>query len=107
MQFVLGGATKLIEANDIPQGAVRYLQNELALKQTGYRDWITVRAPNSFEISFFDLPADGRVVVFEIFRTAFDQHGVPMRLTVTVFPSDRNQFIVNVGGVSPPQLGTD
>ena len=44
--------------------------------------------------------------VFEIFRTAFDQHGEPMRLTITVFAADRNQFIVNVGVVPPPQLGT-
>jgi len=107
MQYVLNGATKLIEATNIPQGAVRYLQKELNLKQTGYRDWITVRSPDANEIGFFELPADGRVVVFEIFRTAFDQHGTPMRLTVTVFPSDRNQFIVNVGDVPPPQLGTD
>ena len=27
----------------------------------------------------------------------FDQTGVPMRLTVTVYPADRNQFIVNCG----------
>ena len=39
--------------------------------------------------------------MFEIFRTAFDQHKKPMRVTVTVFPTDRNQFIVNVGDDSP------
>jgi GntR family transcriptional regulator len=106
MQFVLDGATKLIEANDIPAGAVRYLQDKFDLRQTGYRDWITVRAPDPNEVDYFELPGDGRVPVFEVFRTAFDQHGNPMRLTVTVFTADRNQFIVNVGKIPPPQLGT-
>ena len=106
MKYVLDGATKLIEANSIPRGAVRYLEEKFGLKQTGYRDWIAVRAPDPNEMSFFELPGDGRVPVFEIFRTAFDQHGEPMRLTITVFAADRNQFIVNVGVVPPPQLGT-
>jgi GntR family transcriptional regulator len=105
MRFVLEGATKLIEATNIPDGTVRYLEEQFGLKQTGYRDWITARAPDSNESDFFDLSGDGRVSVFEIFRTAFDQHGTPMRLTVTVFAADRNQFIVNVGDVPPPQLG--
>lgn len=107
MRFVLEGATKLIEATNISRGAVRYLEEKFGLKQTGYRDWITVRAPDTKETDFFELSGDSRVSVFEIFRTAFDQNGTPMRLTVTVFPADRNQFIVNVGKVPPPQLGTD
>ena len=46
--------------------------------------------------------------MFENFRTAFDQDGRPMRVTVTVFPTDRNQFIVNVGEVPTrhPRLRT-
>ncbi|HEX3959741.1 MAG TPA: GntR family transcriptional regulator [Trebonia sp.] len=104
MQFVLGGATKLIEATNISQGAVRYLQEKFGLKQTGYRDWITGRVPDSSEIDFFELPTDGRVSVFEVFRTAFDQNGTPMRLTITVFAIDRNQFIVNVGDVPSPAI---
>lgn len=99
MSLVIAGASRLIEAKNIPNGAVQYLQNELELKQTGYVDWITVRSPDTHEIGFFQLPGDGRIPVYEIFRTAFDQTGTPMRLTVTVFPADRNQFIVNVGEV--------
>jgi GntR family transcriptional regulator len=90
---------RLLSNKDIEQGTVRYLEETLGLKQAGYRDWITVRAPNLNEIAFFRLPADGRVSVFEIFRTAFDQNGNPMRVTVTIFPTDRNQFIVNVGNI--------
>jgi GntR family transcriptional regulator len=107
MKFVLEGAPKLLEAINIPQGTVQYLQEMLGLKQIGYRDWITVRAPDTTEMTFFRIPGDGRVPVFEIFRTAFDQSGDPMRVTVSVFPADRNQYIVNVGELPEPQLGTD
>jgi len=41
-------------------------------------------------------------MMFEIFRTAFDATGRPVRVTVTVFPADRNQFIVNIGVVPEP-----
>ena len=58
-------------------------------------------APNDTEAEFFRLPEDGRVAVFEVFRTAYDQTGEPMRLTVTIFPIDRNQFVVNDGQVPP------
>ena len=37
--------------------------------------------------------------MFEIFRTAFDQNGKPMRVTVTIFPVDRQQFIIDIGKV--------
>ena len=97
MGFVLQGANKLIEAVDIQPGTVSYLADTLGLRQVAYRDWITVRAPNATETQFFNLPQDGRIGVFEIFRTAFDQTGTPMRLTVSVYPTDRNQFVLNVG----------
>jgi GntR family transcriptional regulator len=92
-------AERLTDADDMPGGTVKYLSETLGLRQVGYRDWITVRAPEATEAVFFGLPQDGRVGVYEIFRTAFDQTGTPMRLTVTVFPTDRNQFVVNVGDV--------
>jgi GntR family transcriptional regulator len=60
-----------------------------------------MRAPDVAEAGFFNVPEDGRVGVFEIFRTGFDQTRTPMRLTVTVFPTDRNQFVINVGDVPP------
>lgn len=97
MGFVLQGASRLIEAVDIQPGTVSYLAKTLGLRQVAYRDWITVRAPDAIEAKFFNLPQDGRIGVFEIFRTAFDQTGTPMRLTVSVYPTDRNQFVINVG----------
>ncbi len=107
MGFVLKGAARLIEAGDIKDGTVKYLADTLGLRQVGYRNWIKVRSPDMTEAGFFGLPQDGRVAVFEILETAYDQTGTPMRLTVTVFPIDRNQFIVNVGEVPTDQFITD
>jgi len=99
MDFADRGAERLRSARNISEGTVQYLADTLHIRQVGYRDWITVRAPNPTETDFFKLPLDGRVPMYEIFRTAFDGNGVPMRLTITVFPADRNQFIVNIGDV--------
>ena len=82
---------------------MKYLADTLGLRQVAYRDWITVRAPDANEARFFNLPEDGRVAIFEIFRTAFDQTHTPMRVTITVFPADRNQFIAMTGEVPVPQ----
>ena len=101
--FALHGAERLLDNEDIEEGTVEYLKGTLGLTQVGYRDWITVRAPKNNEVGFFGLPPDGRVPVFEIFRTAFDQNGKPMRVTVTIFPVDRQQFIIDVGKVPTPQ----
>lgn len=101
MDFITKGATRLLMAEDIPEGAVSYLAETIGIQQIGYRDWITARVPDTNEQSFFGLSHDA--TVFEIFRTGFDQTGTPLRVTVTVWPSDRNQFIVNVGDVPVPQ----
>ena len=105
MEFADRGAERLRSARNIDEGTVQYLADSLHIHQVGYRDWITVRAPNPTEEDFSKLPSDGRIAMYEIFRTAFDGNGVPMRLTVTVYPTDRNQFIVNVGKV--PEYGTE
>jgi GntR family transcriptional regulator len=100
MEFITKGATRLLMDEDIVDGTVRYLAEALDIRQVGYRDWITARSPDLNEQRFFGLAHDA--TVFEIFRTAFDQTGIPLRVTVTVFPTDRNQFIVNVGDVPDP-----
>ena len=76
-----------------------YLRETLGIKQAGYRDTLTVRAPDNVESAFFKLPDDGRISIIETRRTAFDEQGTPVRLTVSVYPADRNQFAVNVGDV--------
>jgi GntR family transcriptional regulator len=103
MKLVARGGEKLIEAPDIPEGTVAYLRKKIGLDQVGYRDRVTVRTPDTNETAFFKLPDDGRVAVFEVRRTAFDQDGRPFRLTVSVYPTDRNQFTINVGQV-PDEL---
>jgi GntR family transcriptional regulator len=105
MRLVDAGAIKLIQAQDIDEGPVRYLADELGIKQDGYRDYIAVRAPDHGEATFFSLPSDGRVAVVEIRRTGFDQTGTPIRVTVSVFPADRNRFAINAGNV--PVLGSE
>jgi GntR family transcriptional regulator len=104
-------ATRLIQAGDIAEGTVEYLRQELGIKQVGYRDTITVRAPDNSEAAFFKLPDDGRISIIETRRTAFDENETPVRLTVSVYPADRNQFAVNVGRVpvevaDPPSADT-
>jgi GntR family transcriptional regulator len=103
MAFADQGAERLRGARNIEEGTVQYISDALRIRQVGYRDRITVRAPNFTEAEFFKMPPDGRVPMYEIFRTAFDGNGNPMRLTVTVYPSDRNQFILNVGVVPDPK----
>ena len=102
MVFADRGAERLRNARNIDEGTVQYLADTLHLCQVGYRDQITVRAPNTTEAAFFKLPPDGRVPMCEITRTAFDGNAQPMRLTVTVYPADRNQFVVYVGAVPLP-----
>jgi GntR family transcriptional regulator len=99
MALVRAGALKLITAANIDEGAVEYIKNQLGKEQVGWRDTVTVRVPDTNETSFFRLPDDGRVSVIETRRTAFDQTGTPVRLTVSVYPADRNQFALNVGKV--------
>ncbi|HEX4830595.1 MAG TPA: GntR family transcriptional regulator [Trebonia sp.] len=94
-------APRLIKAEDVPEGFVRYLEEVMGIKQTSYRDWITARAADDNEQRFFGIPHDS--TVFEVFRSTFDQNGNAMRVTVTVFPADRNQFIYNVGDPPGPQ----
>jgi GntR family transcriptional regulator len=100
MEFALE-APRLLMPINIEEGAVRYMEAALGLKQVGYRDWITARTPDDNEQSFFGIEHDASV--FEIFRTAFDDDGKPLRVTVTVFPAVRNQFIVDFGKVPEPQ----
>jgi GntR family transcriptional regulator len=99
MSLVEQGALRLIQASNIEEGTVEYLRESVRMSQVGYRDTIIVRAPDAIETAFFKLPDDGRVSVIETRRTAFNQDGAPFRLTVSVYPADRNRFAINVGAV--------
>lgn len=105
MDFITKGATNLLMAVDIDGGAVKYLADEIGIRQTGYRDWITGRLPTEEEQAFFGISHNAAVFVDS--RVAFDQNNVPMRLTVTIYPIDRNQLVVNVGPNVPPLVEND
>ena len=103
LSFVERGATRLIEATDIAEGTVRYLNQTLGIEQAGYRDTISVRVPDQTESTFFGLPDDGRVPIIQTSRTAFAEDGLPMRVTVSVYPADRNRLTLDVGKVPGAQ----
>jgi GntR family transcriptional regulator len=108
MRFVEAGAIRLIQAEDIREGVVGYLGTQLGIKQVGYSDEFLVRAPDADETAFFKLPDDGRVAVVEIRRSGFSESGEPLRLTISVFPADRNRFKYNIGDFpeeAPEQAG--
>jgi GntR family transcriptional regulator len=104
MALVEQGATRLIQATNIADGAVRYIEEVLRITQAGWRDRFTVRVPDAAETAFFGLPDDGRIAVIEIIRTGYDESGHPFRVTVTTYPADRNQFVMTSGTV--PESGS-
>jgi GntR family transcriptional regulator len=99
------GAKKLLQADDIPEGAVAHLGEVLNLKQVGYRDRIAVRRANDTELRFFGIREDAGIPMMVLLRTAYGVEGddatepFPFRFPVSVFPGDRNQFIINAGEV--------
>jgi len=95
--YVDRGANRLIEAKVIYEGAVPYLQELLGFREVGYTDRLTVRRADRSEADFFRL--ESAVLIVEIGRVSFDDGGKPIRYTVTVYPSDRNQFEIRAGDV--------
>jgi GntR family transcriptional regulator len=99
-KWVTKGADKLLDPEDIPEGTVKYLEDSIGLKQVGYEDLISARLPTDKEQVRFNLSHSHTVM--EVFRTSFAEDGTPVRVTVTVFPSDRNQIVYKIGSV--PEL---
>jgi GntR family transcriptional regulator len=92
--FVDQGATELMRAKDIEQGTMAYLEEKLGIRQVRYKDVLSVRPPDEDEMKFFDLPVEGSVQVFEHRRTAYGTDDRPCRYTITVYPTDRNEFVI-------------
>lgn len=101
IRFVEQGATRLIQAEDITEGAVTYLEQMFGFREVAYEDRILVRAPNENETRFFGI--GGHVLIMETDRVTYDEEGRPVRFTVTVYPSDRNEFVIRSGEL--PQAG--
>ena len=107
MDLVRQGAIRLLAAEHISEGTVAYLGERLGLRQVGHRDRLLVRPPEEDEARFFRLPDDGCTAVISVVRTGYrdgDDGPVPFRVTFSVFPADRNQFVVDSGEVpkDPP-----
>lgn len=95
--WVRRGAEGLLDPEDIPEGAVKHVADTIGLKQVGYRDKISARLPDDNEQELFNLTHNHTVI--EVSRTSFAEDGTSIRVTVTVFPSDRNQLVYEVGTV--------
>ncbi len=104
MTFVEEGASMLLAARDITKGTRNYLDETIGVREIGSRDTMTVRAPTPGEAATFGLPEDGRIAVFETRQTGIDAHGKAVRVTITIYPSDRNTFSMETGDLSqrPP-----
>jgi GntR family transcriptional regulator len=97
LDWVQRGAVGLLEPEDIPEGAVQHLAMTIGLKQVGYRDLVSARLSNDIEQELFSLPRSHTVI--EVTRTSYAEDETPIRVAVTVFPSDRNQIAYNLGTV--------
>ena len=100
MTFVEQGATKLLAVQDISQGTRQYLDEAIDVREIGSHDTMTVRAPTPSEATAFRLPEDGRIAVFETRQTGIDPDGKPVRVTITIYPSDRNTFSMETGALA-------
>jgi GntR family transcriptional regulator len=100
LEWVTRGASRLLMPENIDEGTIRYLGDTLDLRRAGYRDKITARLPTIEEQGYFGLSHGA--AVFEIFRVSFTHDGIPMLVTATVYPADRNHMVYEYGAV--PQL---
>jgi GntR family transcriptional regulator len=92
------GAERLLTATNIDEGTLKYLESVLRLKQIRYEDWITARPAKDDEPTRFGLPHNA--AMFLIYRTGFTANGTAIRVTVTLYPADRNQFRYRFGELS-------
>ncbi|HEY0542169.1 MAG TPA: GntR family transcriptional regulator [Actinoallomurus sp.] len=94
--------TELESRNGIARGTIEVLR-ELGYEQVGTRDNIRARMPTPEERSFFQVGLG--VPVFVVYRMAYaSAYERPIRLTVTVYPADRNQLSYDDGDVPARQL---
>jgi DNA-binding GntR family transcriptional regulator len=90
------GASRLLMAEDIPEGLGNYLHDDLGLSPAGTVFYFLPRKPRSNEISFFGFSDDSDVpYVIELIRTwniAGDGGSHPLYAAVGIYAGDRNRF---------------
>ena len=101
MKWVEKGAARLLVPKDIFEGAVEYLGSTIGLTQSSYRDLLWARQPDDTEKDLFNLTISHLVI--EVYRTSFAEDGTPIRVTVTIYPADRNQIVYDIGDVPQHQ----
>jgi GntR family transcriptional regulator len=97
MAFVERGATKLLAVEDLKEGTRQYLVEAIGVQEIGSHDTMTVRAPTPGEAARFGLPEDGRIAVFATRQMGVDPEKNPVRVTISIYPSDRNTFSMETG----------
>jgi GntR family transcriptional regulator len=105
MDLVRQGAARLLAADGIPQGVAAYLEEVLGIKEVGSQARILVGPPSKDEAELFRLADDGRVSVIKVLRTSWAADGkgaFPFGVTITAYPADRNQLLINWGEVPDP-----
>lgn len=102
MVFVERGATRLLAVEDLQEGTRQYLAGAIGAQEIGSHDTMTVRAPTPGEAARFGLPEDGRIAVFQTRQIGVDPRHRPVRVTVTIYPADRNEFSMNTGALARP-----
>lgn len=97
MRLVEKGATRLLEADALRPGSVRYIEEALSLWRTGRRDRFKIRVPDQDETAFFGLTDDGRITVLELTQAHDDESGSAFAVTVTTYPAGRSEFVMTFG----------
>jgi GntR family transcriptional regulator len=97
MKFVANGATRLLAVEDIEGGVVKYLEKSLGIKEIGSHHTMKVRVPNAGEADAFKIPDDGWISVFETRQVGVDESRTPVRVTISIYPADRNEFAMETG----------
>jgi GntR family transcriptional regulator len=100
MRFVHDRATRLLEVEDIAEGVRRYLESKIGVREVGSHDTMTVRAPDPEEAKAFRIPDDGRIAVFETRQVGVDGDHEPVRVTISIYPADRNLFSMETGALA-------
>ena len=103
-ELVERGAERLLGIRVIEEGVLRYLEDALGLRQVGYQDRIRVGPPDKEEAELFKLPDDGRVSVITVLRTSYAADRSAFQVTITAYPGDRNELLVNSGDLPPPNF---
>jgi GntR family transcriptional regulator len=99
LDLVQRGATHLLIPAHLEGGPIAYIRESTGVRRAGWRDLITARVADENEASFFQLPENGQTLVFEVRRTDFDEEGSPIRLTHTIYPTDRTIFAYQEGSI--------